>query len=263
MTNLIPTIFHVETARKPVNWLKTTKDPPERLTRWAIRQQDFNSITRHVIGTNNEVPDALSRPIQKTELSTEAIPVNAVLVAGKELLVNQQQDPQVREICEHLLAGTKPKTSTSGLIELLNIGDRPHPMNGQLFVNVEIGDQVKVRDYDQSKTSGCGAGQIKRRWKGPLTITNLRNSSVQINQGPSGQWINAAHLALWHSCGMFIKGEANVVDYQTRSTCVLVKHKGSDMDRPLGTSSNQLRALLFSLSVARSVEATGAAGGSN
>ncbi|CAH8602562.1 unnamed protein product [Dicrocoelium dendriticum] len=121
---LLANEFRVVTDHKPLSWLMTAKDPRGRLARWAYRLQEFNFTIEHVDGTQNVLPDMLSRPCLDDIMPDNAIPVRAIAMGERNLLGGQRTDEFVNVLCSHLRAGTKPEATSEEVEELLKIWDR-------------------------------------------------------------------------------------------------------------------------------------------
>ncbi|KAL1446655.1 hypothetical protein WDU94_009872, partial [Cyamophila willieti] len=53
--------FILRTDSKAVTWFNKFKESKSKLVRWSILLQEFNFVIEHVPGTQNELPDAMSR----------------------------------------------------------------------------------------------------------------------------------------------------------------------------------------------------------
>ena len=53
--------FHIETDHKPLEWIKSAKDPRGKLARWTLRLQEYDFTISHVPGRDNHLRDILSR----------------------------------------------------------------------------------------------------------------------------------------------------------------------------------------------------------
>ncbi|GAA56504.1 pro-Pol polyprotein, partial [Clonorchis sinensis] len=72
--------FHDETDHKPLEWIRTTRDPRERLARWVLRLQEYNFTTRVVPGKEHDLADWLSRPEFEDEAPTITSGANSLVV---------------------------------------------------------------------------------------------------------------------------------------------------------------------------------------
>jgi hypothetical protein len=61
--------FKVVTDHASLKWLMTMKEPRNRLARWSIKLQGFNFKIEHRKGSENVVPDALSRTFSSEEIA--------------------------------------------------------------------------------------------------------------------------------------------------------------------------------------------------
>ncbi|KAI4890220.1 hypothetical protein NFI96_031095 [Prochilodus magdalenae] len=65
----------VYTDHSSLKWLMSRPNPTGRLARWCLRLQDFDIRIIHKPGTQNQVPDALSRnPVQSDQGPTDLLP---------------------------------------------------------------------------------------------------------------------------------------------------------------------------------------------
>ena len=55
--------FTLRTDSKSLLWLKTMANQNAKLTRWSLLMQEFNFTTEHVAGSDNQLPDYLSREL--------------------------------------------------------------------------------------------------------------------------------------------------------------------------------------------------------
>ena len=58
-----PFKIKVYTDHNPLTFLKTMKNKNQRLVRWSLALQEYNLEIQHIPGSENVVPDALSRCI--------------------------------------------------------------------------------------------------------------------------------------------------------------------------------------------------------
>lgn len=62
--------FVVYTDHSALKWFLSLSNPSGRLARWGIRLSSFNFIVKHRRGTDNVIPDALSRALPLSAIST-------------------------------------------------------------------------------------------------------------------------------------------------------------------------------------------------
>nr|AAP06209.1 similar to GenBank Accession Number P04323 retrovirus-related pol polyprotein - fruit fly [Schistosoma japonicum] len=87
--------FHIETDHKPLQWLKTARDPRGKLSRWTLRLQEYDFTIGHIPGSRNVIADYLSRPCEDTSLPEVACGVNRVQTDLERLLRCQKADPSL------------------------------------------------------------------------------------------------------------------------------------------------------------------------
>lgn len=61
--------FTVVTDRSSLRWLMNTKDPSDKIARWALYLSGYDMEVVFRRGTENEAPDAISRMFEDTELA--------------------------------------------------------------------------------------------------------------------------------------------------------------------------------------------------
>ena len=61
-------MFTAVTDHSALKWLRTMKEPPGRLARWALELQHWNFEIVHRKGAMHKVPDALSRIFDEEEM---------------------------------------------------------------------------------------------------------------------------------------------------------------------------------------------------
>ena len=98
--------FYVKTDHKPLEWLKTARDPRGKLARWALRLQEFDFSIGHIPGDENHMADYLSRLPDDDQLPMSAFGANALQVGTEPFQMTQAQDtdPLIRQIKQALLA---------------------------------------------------------------------------------------------------------------------------------------------------------------
>ncbi|KAK4474298.1 hypothetical protein MN116_000385 [Schistosoma mekongi] len=90
--------FHIETDHKPLQWLKTARDPRGKLSRWTLRLQEYDFTIGHVPGSRNVIADYLSRPCEDACLPEIACGVNRVRTDLERLVRCQKADPTLRTV---------------------------------------------------------------------------------------------------------------------------------------------------------------------
>lgn len=63
--------FILRTDNKAMTWLQSMKDKNAKLLRWSLQLQEFNFTLQHVKGSDNQLPDALSRHPDPEECDLE------------------------------------------------------------------------------------------------------------------------------------------------------------------------------------------------
>lgn len=75
---LFGTKFLLYTDHRPLVWLKNLKEPNSKLTRWALKLEEYNFDIQYIPGKSNRVADALSRiqlnPISLNDLNENLEP---------------------------------------------------------------------------------------------------------------------------------------------------------------------------------------------
>ncbi|KAI5753968.1 hypothetical protein M8J77_004729 [Diaphorina citri] len=135
--------FILRTDSKAVTWLEKFKDSKSKLVRWALLLQEFSFEIQHVKGTENELPDAMSRqpldtPVGKDaenwsrmlcpELSQDgSIHVNAVVEIDllQQIKAEQREDSYCKNIVKHLEENKDYKSNKYKLDDLLYIRNGP------------------------------------------------------------------------------------------------------------------------------------------
>ncbi|TNN12381.1 Retrovirus-related Pol polyprotein from transposon 17.6, partial [Schistosoma japonicum] len=79
--------FHIETDYKPLQWLKTARDPRGKLSRWTLRLQEYDFTIGHIPGSRNDA-----------SLPEVACGVNRVQTDLERLLRCQKADPTLRTV---------------------------------------------------------------------------------------------------------------------------------------------------------------------
>ncbi|CAH8664376.1 unnamed protein product [Schistosoma haematobium] len=97
--------LHIETDHKPLQWLKTARDPRGKLARWMIRLQEYDFSIGHVPGKENVMADYLSRPDMEADLPLTAYAVNSLEGDPLELVRQQKADPNLREVIRVIKEG--------------------------------------------------------------------------------------------------------------------------------------------------------------
>ncbi|CAH8502093.1 unnamed protein product [Dicrocoelium dendriticum] len=99
--------FHVETDHRPLEWIKSAKDPRGKLARWALRLQEYDFTIKHVPGRENQTADFLSRMIDDDDLPSVAFGINGILCEQdpERLATEQRSDKLLRKLITARLAG--------------------------------------------------------------------------------------------------------------------------------------------------------------
>ena len=141
---LIADNFTVKSDHKPLVWLMTAKDPRGRLSRWALRLQEFNFTVEHISGEQNSIPDALSRPCREIDLPEEVIPVSGVDVLQQGLREHQAADALCQGVIQHLRRGSRPEANSPEMRELLRVWKKLRVKNDMLVAEVLVGSTRKL-----------------------------------------------------------------------------------------------------------------------
>ncbi|MGL5708984.1 MAG: reverse transcriptase domain-containing protein, partial [Aeromonas sp.] len=107
--------FHVKTDHKPLEWLKTARDPRGKLARWTLKLQEYDFSIGYIPGSQNHMADYLSRISDEDHLPSLAYGANALTVAFEhdpsQLVEAQEEDRLISQIKRALLAGDQlPQT---------------------------------------------------------------------------------------------------------------------------------------------------------
>lgn len=65
--------FKVKTDHKPLKWLESLKEPNSKLVRWKLLLSEYDFDTDYIKGKDNNVADSLSRNIESTGKTEDAI----------------------------------------------------------------------------------------------------------------------------------------------------------------------------------------------
>ncbi|CAH8842890.1 unnamed protein product [Trichobilharzia szidati] len=102
---LIGRRFHIETDHKPLQWLKTARDPRGKLSRWMLRLQEYDFTIGHIPGKENVIADYLSRSDNEIELPEVAYAVNALEQDPLQLVRHQKSDPTLKTVIQMIREG--------------------------------------------------------------------------------------------------------------------------------------------------------------
>lgn len=106
--------FHVETDHRPLQWIKSAKDPRGKLARWALKLQEYDFTIRHVPGSENHLPDILSRTPDTKDLPDVAFGAHAMEIEGDITALQQAQraDAVLSRVIDAVLSGERPQESS-------------------------------------------------------------------------------------------------------------------------------------------------------
>nr|CAH8827780.1 unnamed protein product [Trichobilharzia regenti] len=118
--------FHIETDHKPLQFLKTARDPRGKLSRWMLRLQEYDFTISHVPGSENVLADLLSRPEDESELPEVAYGVHAVEQDPLRLARRQRLDDTLNTVIQVITNGIEVDQTTASkeLTTLLRQRDR-------------------------------------------------------------------------------------------------------------------------------------------
>jgi len=105
----------IVTDHSSLMWLNRMKDPFGRLARWAVRLQQFDYDVVHRKGSENLVPDALSRAFPEEELSVINVDVPPEDEWYLKMMKSVQEDPE---------GFTQWKIMDNQLFKLVSVGVR-------------------------------------------------------------------------------------------------------------------------------------------
>lgn len=107
--------FEVITDHAALTWVFNHPKPSSRLTRWAIRLQEFEFTVKYRKGQCNVVPDTLSRSLEDTanvnmvrqvKTAGSTVTPSNLPVDWEEIAKAQQEDAVVKELTDKALAQT-------------------------------------------------------------------------------------------------------------------------------------------------------------
>ncbi|KAA3676399.1 uncharacterized protein DEA37_0007879 [Paragonimus westermani] len=100
----------IETDHKPLEWIKSAKDPRGRLARWALRLQEYDFTIHRVAGKGNCVPDLLSRTQHLDEVHKDVVGVNSIELESdpEKLQAAREMNTTIRTVIDRLLSGGQP-----------------------------------------------------------------------------------------------------------------------------------------------------------
>lgn len=150
--------FTVRTDSRCLTWLNKFKDSRAKLTRWALQLQEFNFKIEHVKGTENQLPDLLSRQPEDGKYSAE--PDNDRLLPPENTVTiesDEESHPQFEADVEEIgidelyskIAECQRKSdfhmNTCNAIEALKTVDRLGPRQEQLLREFDAFDGLLWR----------------------------------------------------------------------------------------------------------------------
>ncbi|BHF62285.1 hypothetical protein SprV_0200565400 [Sparganum proliferum] len=102
--------FILRTERRALQWLRSLKDPMDKLARWQEFLQDFDFECHYRPGQKHGNADALSRlpHVTDTDPGVQTADVNAIVVSRPtrhEWAAAQTTDPDTATIYHHLSVG--------------------------------------------------------------------------------------------------------------------------------------------------------------
>lgn len=138
---LIGKKFRLRTDHSSLQWLLNFRNPTGILARWLETLSAFTFDIEYKRGCENGVADALSRtPAQTADAGTQTEPVQAFRISDSAnwslsfIRAEQESDPAISELSEHLSRGRKPnRRQVKHCVSLLRQWSRLRLVNGVVF----------------------------------------------------------------------------------------------------------------------------------
>lgn len=147
--------FTVYTDHSALKWFLSLKNPTGRLARWGVRLSSFNLEFKHRKGVDNVVPDALSR----------ALPVSAISTAGSNLVTTDSWYKNIFNSCL-----SKPQTYPNFIIKdgkLFRRAKNNHSLSSEFLwkevIPSELREQVITENHAEPTAGHLGVFKTYHR----------------------------------------------------------------------------------------------------
>lgn len=151
--------FALVTDHSAIKWLLSLKDSTSRLTRWALKLQQYNYTVVHKPGKKHLNADALSRAVLK--LNQEVLPVMDLDAI--------RQEQRIDEECQKLKSHKTYKTSPQGIIYYQQGQDK--------LILVPLKFRTKVLQLNHDIPTAGHAGILKTLKKNQTKVCLAKNES--------------------------------------------------------------------------------------
>ena len=167
--------FTVVTDHNPLTYLQNTKNASQRLTRWALKLQEYDFIIKYKPGRKNKNADALSRIFEPnatlnslllTSGNTQKDETTEFVISIDRITLNDFQEAQQRDP-DTIRLMARIGNSFGEFVEQVGILYRCISKNGhsfkQLVVSASLRDQIMMACHDYPLSGHLGYHQILDR----------------------------------------------------------------------------------------------------